>query len=377
VSGEKTEKATPKQQEKARKEGNIPKTPELTGWAQILAAVYMVQALIKGGSGLIGGLVTEMSLAMAGPPDPAVALRLMGDGLKGMVLVLLPVAATMAGIGVVGQIAQVGLHLNLGMLKPKPNRLNPMSGIKKLFSPTTYWEGGKTIIKLLVLGELARRAITGALPKLTQAGGLATEDIVSIAAGSSILFVRNVAICGLLLACVDYVIIRRQINKKLKMSKDDVKQEHKSTEGNPLIKGQIKGKQLAMSRMRMMAEIPNADFVVTNPTRLALAVTYNPVQGAPKVVAKGSGAVADRIRKEASRNRVAIIEDKPLARTLYRVCEIGDEIPAELYEAVARVLAFVFGLKKRGSAAGFHKAASGMAEEMLDLQKQKRRRARA
>jgi len=161
------------------------------------------------------------------------------------------------------------------------------------------------------------------------------------------------------------------------MSKDDVKQEHKSTEGNPLIKGQIKGKQLAMSRMRMMAEIPNADFVVTNPTRLALAVTYNPVQGAPRVVAKGSGTVADRIRKEASRNRVAIIEDKPLARTLYRVCEIGDEIPAELYEAVARVLAFVFGLKKRGSAAGFHKAASGMAEEMLDLEKRRRRRARA
>src|SRR3954453_5408168 len=128
MSGEKTEQATPKQKSKARKEGIIPKAPELTGRAHVLAAVYMIQALLKGGSGLIGNLVIEMSLAMSGPPDPAIALRLMGDGLQGMVLVLLPIAATMAGIGVVGQIAQVGLHLNLSMLKPKPNRLNPISG---------------------------------------------------------------------------------------------------------------------------------------------------------------------------------------------------------------------------------------------------------
>jgi flagellar biosynthetic protein FlhB len=375
MSGDKSEAPTAQRKKKARQEGNIPKTPELTAWAQVLLAATLLSTVGGAAANQVRGLFDQTGLVLGAKPDPGVALHLLGEGLKTCMLVLLPVAAGMAAIGVAGQLAQVGNAATLKMLKPKFGKLNFFKGLKKLASPQSLWEAGKALIKLVVLGELTRRAITQAMPKLLEPG-IAVDSMVALVLKIVLRYVRDVALAGLLLAVVDYAMIRRRINKSLKMSKQEIKEEGKSSEGNPQMKGAIRSKQMAMSRMRMMAEVAGSNVVVTNPTHIAVALKYDPVRGAPRVVAKGSGSVAERIKDEATTHRVPIVRDVPLARTLHRVCELGDEIPAELFEAVARVLAFVFGLKRRGSAAGEHAAASGMTAE-LELPKQRRRRQRA
>jgi flagellar biosynthetic protein FlhB len=378
VAGDKdqrTEQATPKRRKEARQQGQIPRTQEISAWAQVLVAVVLLKLAVSGGTTMSRELLEQAAQVMAGPPDPGAALRLLGSGMGAMLKVLLPIALGMTAVGVAGQLAQVGFAPSLKVLKPKLERLNPLKGAKRLFSPLSAWEAGKQLIKLAVLGELARRAMFDLVPKVAQGGGLAVQEMVVLTADALLVFVRNVALAGLVLGFVDYALQRRKMAGSLRMTKQEVKEEAKQSEGNPLIKGAIRSKQLQMSRQRMIAEVMGADVVITNPTQLALALKYNPARGAPRVVAKGAGAVAARIRAEADKGRVPIVEDVPLARTLYRACDLGDEIPAELYEAVARVLAFVFALKRKGTAAGRHRTASGLAEE-LKLPRPRRRRAR-
>jgi flagellar biosynthesis protein FlhB len=369
---DKSEAPTPQRKKKAREEGNIPKTPELTAWAQVLLAAVLLATVGATAARQVRGLFDQTGLVLAAEPDPAAALRLLGEGLKTCMLVLLPISAAMAAVGVAGQLAQVGNAATLKMLKPKFDKLNLFKGLKRLVSPHSLWEAGKTLIKLVILGELTRRAITQAMPKLLEPG-IPVDSMVALVVEIVMRYVRDVAMAGLLLAVLDYAMIRRKVNKGLKMSRQEIKEESKSAEGNPETKGAIRSKQMAMSRMRMMAEVAGSDVIVTNPTHIAVALKYDPIKGAPRVVAKGSGAVAERIKAEATAHRVPVIRDVPLARTLHRVCELGDEIPAELFEAVARVLAFVFGLKRRGAAAGEHSAQSGLSAE-LELPRQRRRR---
>jgi flagellar biosynthetic protein FlhB len=159
--------------------------------------------------------------------------------------------------------------------------------------------------------------------------------------------IRNVSFAGLLMGVVDYAYQRRRTNKQLRMTMHEVKQEHKQSEGDPHLKGAIRSKQMAMSRNRMMSKIATADVVLVNPTHVAVALQYVPE--------KGAGHVAARIREEAAKHRVPMVSDVPLARALYKACELDHEIPGELFAAVAQVLAFVLSLKARGSAAGTHK----------------------
>jgi flagellar biosynthetic protein FlhB len=167
-------------------------------------------------------------------------------------------------------------------------------------------------------------------------------------------FLRNAALLGLILAAADYAMEKRLHLKELKMSLQDIKDEVKQSDGDPMMKGMIRERQMKMSRNRMMADIATSDVVLVNPTHVAVALKYDPLGGAPRVVAKGSGAIAAKIRERAEEHRVPMVRDVPLARALHKSCEIGDEIPAELYGAVARVLAFIFSLKARGAAAGTH-----------------------
>jgi flagellar biosynthetic protein FlhB len=172
---------------------------------------------------------------------------------------------------------------------------------------------------------------------------------------TAVRLMRYAAVAGLVMAGADYAMARRRTNKQTYMSKEDIKQEHKNTEGDPQLKGAIRSRQMAMSRNRMMAELPKADVVMVNPIHVAVALRYDPSRGAPRVIAKGAGAIAAKIREKASEYRIPMVEDVPLARLLYRTVELDQEIPPELYLAVARVLAFVMSLKARGSAAGLHR----------------------
>jgi flagellar biosynthetic protein FlhB len=168
--------------------------------------------------------------------------------------------------------------------------------------------------------------------------------------------IRNIAIAGLVMAAADYAVQRRRMGKQTRMTKQEVKQEHKQTEGDPMLKGAIRSRQLAAARNRMMSDVPTADVVLVNPTHVAVALRYDAERGAPRVVARGAGVVATAIRERAGDAEVPLVRDVPLARALYTSTTVGQEIPAELFAAVAQVLAFVISRRSRGQRGGEHRS---------------------
>jgi flagellar biosynthetic protein FlhB len=178
---------------------------------------------------------------------------------------------------------------------------------------------------------------------------------VQAAAGGIAALVQFAVAAGIVLAAADFFVVMRRNRKKTRMSKKEVQDENKNSEGDPLIRSQRRARQMAMSRNRMIAAIGDADVVLVNPTHVAVALKYEPGKSAPRVVAKGAGHVAARIREEAEEKNVPMVQDIPLARALHGACELGDEIPVDFYRAVAGVLAFVMALKARGAAAGMHR----------------------
>jgi flagellar biosynthetic protein FlhB len=197
--------------------------------------------------------------------------------------------------------------------------------------------------------------VKGLMPSLVGSGSLPLSATLHQTRDGVAAMMRAAVLAGLALAALDVVVVRRRTNKQLRMTKREVKEEHKQTDGDPHLKGAIRSRQMAMSRNRMMSEVAKADVVLVNPTHVAVALRYDPSRGAPRVVAKGAGAVAAKIRERASEHRVPMVEDVPLARALHSQCELGHEVPPDLYEAVARVLAFVMALRRRGSASGTHR----------------------
>jgi flagellar biosynthesis protein FlhB len=267
-----------------------------------------------------------------------------------------PLAAVGVAVAVGAAAAQGGLHPATKALKPQLKRLNPVQGFKRILGPQAWWEALKTLLKTSVLALVLWWVVSDLTPTLVGSGTLplsATVERIRVGAAA---LLRAAVLAGLALAVLDMVVVRRRTNKQLRMTKREVKEENKQSEGDPMLKGAIRSRQLAMSRNRMMSEVARADVVLVNPTHVAVALRYDPARGAPRVVAKGAGAVAARIRERAGEHRVPMVEDVPLARALHARCELGQEIPAELYEAVARILAFVMALRRRGSPAGTHRA---------------------
>jgi flagellar biosynthetic protein FlhB len=224
-----------------------------------------------------------------------------------------------------------------------------------LFGPHSLWEATKALVKTAVVGLVLWAAVRRIVPLLMTSGSMPLAVVVSTVAGAVVSLVRLGAAAGLVMAAADYTVARRRTNKQLRMTKQEIKEELKHSEGNPTLRSAIRSKQLAISRNRMMAELANADVVVVNPTHVAVALRYDPAKGAPRVIAKGAGAIAAKIREQADEHRIPIVQDVPLARALHRACELGQEVPPDLYTAVARVLAFVMSLKAKGSAAGVHR----------------------
>jgi flagellar biosynthetic protein FlhB len=190
---------------------------------------------------------------------------------------------------------------------------------------------------------------------VSSAGALPLSAITATFTDSAVLMIRVVAVTGLVIAIADYVIVRKRTMKELRMTKYEIQQEHKNSEGDPHVKAQRRATQMAMSRNRMMAEVADADVLLVNPTHVAVALKYEPDRGAPRVVAKGADEVAAKLRERAAEARVPLVQDVPLARALHASCEIGQEVPAQLFTAVARVLAFVMQLSARGVRGGFHR----------------------
>ncbi|HTZ44231.1 MAG TPA: EscU/YscU/HrcU family type III secretion system export apparatus switch protein [Jatrophihabitans sp.] len=353
-SGEKTEKATPRKLKKARRDGQVGHSPELGSWLSVLAASFVLPGVARS---LMG--TAQISMVQVGAtiqnPDVGQSLSASRYALTHAATAVLPLAVLVLVTSVASAGSQGGIWFAPKLLVPKVNRLNPLKGLKRMFGPHGVWALVKSLLKLAVLGLVTYLSVRQLVPQLMAAGSLPLSAVLGSATGAALRLIRLGAAAGLLMAIADVAVTRRRNNKQLKMTKQEVKEEHKSNEGDPLLKGAIRSRALAISRNRMMADVPTADVVVVNPTHVAVALKYEASRGAPRVVAKGADHVAARIREVAEQNRVPMVQDIPLARTLYGSCEIGQEIPADLYQAVATVLAFVMRLRRKGSVAGVHR----------------------
>jgi flagellar biosynthetic protein FlhB len=270
--------------------------------------------------------------------------------------VLAPILAAAVVGAIVGSLASGGITTK--RFKARFEQFDLVKGSARLVGKQALWEGAKALLKTGVVGVALWIAIQGALPLLTASGGLPVSSIVSSASGVIVAILQSAIVAGIVLGAIDVLVVSRRNRQHTMMTKQEIKDESKSTEGDPHIRSQRRGRQMQISRNRMMAAIAGADVVMLNPTHVAVALAYEPGKSAPRVVAKGAGEVAARIRERAAEHRVPMVQDVPLARALYSACEVGQEIPEELYGAVARVLAFVMSLKRRGAALGVHRLAS-------------------
>jgi flagellar biosynthesis protein FlhB len=353
-SGEKTEKPTPRKLKKARRDGQVAHSPELGSWLSVLAASFVLPAVARS---LMSTAQTSMVQvgATIQNPDVGQALGMTRTTLLHSCLALVPLAVLVMVTSVAAAGGQGGIWLAPKLLVPKMNRLNPFKGLKRMFGGQGVWALVKSLAKLGVLSLVAYLSVRQLVPELMASGSLPLSTVLQSATDAALRLVRFGAAAGLLMGIADVAVVRRRTNKQLKMTKHEVKEEHKSNEGDPLLRGALRSRALAISRNRMMADVPSADVLVVNPTHVAVALRYEANKGAPRVVAKGADHVAARIREVAERNRVPMVADIPLARTLFASCEVGQEIPADLYQAVATVLAFVMRLRRKGSAAGLHR----------------------
>jgi len=356
----KTEKPTPKRLREAREKGQIAKSPDLGTWAGMLAATVLVQMTLSRGARAFSEVLHDMGPAIS-EPDERGASQFAIDAFWKGAGVAAPLLLGMMLIGVVVSLAQVGLAPNMKRLKPDFSRLNPFKGFKRILNASSWWELGKALVKTAILVVLTWPAMAQMLDVFTTEAGDSLDELATSTAQTAIVILRNVAVAGLAIAVIDYIWQRRRLMKQLSMSRQEVQEEFRQHEGNPEMRRAIRSRQAAMSRNRMIGMVSRSDVVVVNPTHYAVALKYESEKGAPQVVAKGAGHLAARIRDEATKHGVPIVHEPALTRTLFRACEVGDLIPTALYEAVAHLLAFVFGLRSKGRAQGTHTLPRGVA----------------
>ncbi len=347
---EKTEKATPRKLRKSREEGQVAKSMEISNFAVFSAGMFTLlftrTFLAKQFYVLSRGIFENLNSL-----DLKINLLQM-YATKAVLFFVISTAPFFAGVFIfafAANVLQVGFKITPKALRPKFDKLNPLKGIKKVFfSAQSFVETIKSLLKFLIVGYLIYIFIEDLIHETTNLANFAVIDILKFMSNSVFHLIIKLSLLYAILAAADFIYQKYKFKKEMMMTKQEVKEEVKQTEGNPEIKSRIKSVQVEMARKRMMKELPTADVVITNPTHLAVALKYDPLKnGAPVVIAKGADLLAQRIKEIAREHDIYIYEDKPLARMLYRSCDIGQEIPEALFEAVAKVLAFVYGLRKK------------------------------
>jgi len=337
---DKTEAPTQKKKKEARKEGRAARSADLVAWASLLG----ISMVLPGTIGRVGNVVHQMLIAAvnsAKHPDAAALPGAFGTALSSLVGAVAPMMFSLLAFAIVGSLAQVGFIFTGTPLKPKLSRLNPLQGLKRMFSVKGLWQALAATMKLAVIGLIVWMMVSSVSTDLLGTPGRTTRAAVFQIASLSLRLIQVVAAVCVAIGLGDYAFKRRDHQRELRMSKHEVRQEYKDAEGDQHVRARMRSNRLAMSRNRMIGAVATADVVITNPTHFAVAISYQRDQGAPKVVARGADATAARIREEARINHVPCVESPPLARTLHRLCRPGEEIPAELYHAVATVLAFL------------------------------------
>lgn len=346
---ERTEKATPKRREEARKRGQVARSIEINS-AVILLSTFLAIKVLSPWLGMqvagFGGSIFRDFLLQ--DFDQKTLLHLLVLTALSFFQVCLPVMAVALGAGLVANYLQVGFLFTGAPLIPRLERINPISGWKRIFSRRALLELGKAVAKVVIIGYIVYSTIKANIYIFPRLVDMSVVDAVGQIGDLSSKIILKIGVFLLLLAVVDYIYQYWEHSKSLRMTKKELKDEYRQYEGDPLIKGRIRQRQRQVSYHRMMQQVPKADVVITNPTHYAVALRYEPEEmNAPVVLAKGVDALALRIREIASQHGITIYEDPPLARVLYQTVEVDQVIPPELYEAVAGVLAFVYRLRQR------------------------------
>ncbi len=345
---DKTEKATPKRKEDARKEGQVLQSREIktallliiTFFILKLTGSYMYKNITDFMKKIFTYYINKEDL-MQKPNFIILISETMFLGLK----IMAPIAGAALIGGLVASYAQIGFLFTTKTLKPKLSRINPLEGFKRLFSANAGMELIKSIAKIILVAYLAYKYIKEEINSVINLIDMEVSQVGLYIWEISINIALKIGLILIFLGLVDYIFQWRQYEKNLRMSKHEIKEEYKQMEGNMQIKSKIKQKQREMSLRRMMTDVPKADVIITNPTHLAIAIKYDAeLTDAPIVLAKGQNYIAERIKEIAKENKIELVENKPLARSLYETTDIGQEIPAELFQAVAEVLAFVYSL---------------------------------
>ncbi|NLF37219.1 MAG: flagellar biosynthesis protein FlhB [Clostridiaceae bacterium] len=343
MAGEKTEKATLKKRRDAKKEGDVHKSIEVSNAFSLLVITLLVGVYLShAGTSLVLFLqsslyITEIEVVF----DFRKYLKLFFDTAGVFMIALL-------AMGLLTNYMQVGFLFTSKKLKPDLKKMNPIEGLKRIFSKKTLFELFKNLGKMALIILLSYSALNKAMLEFSYLSFYEILPALHKALSVMISILTSILIGLATLAVIDFIYQWFDYEKKMKMTKQEVKDEFKNTEGDPQIKSFIKSRQRMIARRRMMHAVPTADAIITNPTHIAIAIKYKHKKDtAPIVVAKGQGLIAEKIKQIAKENNIYIVENKPLARILFKKAEIGDFIPYEHYKAVAEILAYVYNIKNK------------------------------
>ena len=346
---EKTEQATPRRREKAREKGDVPKSRELTS----LLPVWTILLYLLFSGAFFSSLLTYFGSSLRRGVTMTLTETTLMDVFKAdtmqMGMMMLPLfMLILAGVLIV-HFLQTGFLLSTVPLTPDLSKINPLQGIKRMFSVNTLYETIKGLFKVAVLSAILYLMLKKEVFNIPLLIAMDIKSIMAFCFGQIKKIVMISALVLTVFAAVDYAFQRWQYSRNLKMTKQEIKEEYKEVEGSPMIKARLKSIQREMARKRMMQEVPRADVVITNPTHYAVALKYDVGKmGAPRVVAKGANLIAAKIKEIARQSGVPVFEDKPLARTLFSSLDVNQEIPEAFYKAVAAILAQVYRMKGKG-----------------------------
>ncbi|NLA74553.1 MAG: flagellar biosynthesis protein FlhB [Deltaproteobacteria bacterium] len=348
---DKTENATPKKLDDARKKGEVAKSRELTSIAILSAGAIYLFFNVKSmtmtlGNNLRNSFNRIPEIISSGSFSP----QMISDTIKNYLILLVPLFLVLMIIAILINLSQTGILFSVEVLTPKASKIDPIKGMGRVFSKRSLVELSKSVLKIVIVGWVAFSAFKNNLPRMIPLLFQENTQIFSLLGELSFEIMIKSCCVILALAILDFMYQKWEYSQNLKMTKQEVKDEFKQSEGDPMVKSRIRSIQREMARRRMMEEVPKADVIITNPTHLSIALKYKPLEGmrAPVIIAKGANNIAFKIREIAAKHNIPFMENKSLAQNLYKL-ELGTEIPPQFYQAVAEILAYVYGLKKRGN----------------------------
>lgn len=348
---EKTEAATPKKKQEARQKGQVAKSMDLPASFILFfsfLSFYLIGSFMKEHLVAIFQSVFINSLLMTISMDNVMVL--FENLLVQLLFIIGPIFLISVVVAVLSNYLQIGFLLTGEPLMMKFSKINPLEGAKRLVSLRSLVDFLKSVLKMSVIGVVVYITLWGEKESIMQLARLPLEEILLFSSSVTLKLGIKIGLILIVMAIFDYIYQRYEHSKSLRMSKQDIKDEYKKTEGDPLIKGKIREKQRRMALQRMMQDVPKADVIITNPTHFAVALQYVPGKmQAPTVIAKGTDYIALKIKQVAKDNGIITMENKPLARALYAQVEIGESIPADLFQAVAEVLAYVYKIKGKAN----------------------------